>query len=94
MSLPIRSPQVASRLSPSNAVYLACLSKQWSDFVFLPGTRVIVATGRFRYRQGAVTQPPGKRWLDTVGVALDANSAQGHKAETRLFTPTQLIIFP
>ena len=26
------------QLSPGNAEYLSCLSKQWSDLVFIPGT--------------------------------------------------------
>ncbi len=30
--------QEAVKLAPGNAEYLSCLSKQWSDLVFIPGT--------------------------------------------------------
>ncbi len=30
--------QEATKLVPGHAEYLACLSKQWSDITFIPGT--------------------------------------------------------
>ena len=55
-------PQEAVSLAPSNAEYLSCLSKQWSDLVFIPGTsdddaRTYARTAIKLAEQACITSP-------------------------------------